>query len=349
MDHWPYGIGPCCALFPEVPDIFENSEDPERTIRLLDVAMIAPTEDHPEGFGVTDLRPETLDRKNLCMDCTKRFLRFVVLKEHNQTDYWLCPQTKVYTYETKESLKQRCKRCDKIKGEGHLQGADNPCPSQAESGVPKFRHRTFLAESTTGFKRFKICFPNDEKDKKQVSFSPSDIDALRDRYKIKKQGTKHKSDVGDHTSALMIAPGIMMVYKKPEADEKTSGLPWALGKCTNVDFVAKIYTVRVWDPSDSEPRRAPLSQWRQTEREEKIAFNSVWVKAGKVPYGRICYRVLKHIAEDPRFQWKWIILLPSTDVQEVEMADTGERIVERGEDEQSDDDYLDDREEEGDL
>lgn len=129
LDHWPYGIGPCCALFPEVPDIFENSEDPERTIRLLDVAMIAPTEDHVEGFGVTDLRPETLDRKNLCMDCTKRFLRFVLLKEHNQTDYWLCPQTKVYTYETKESLKQRCKRCDKIKGEGHLQGADNPCLS----------------------------------------------------------------------------------------------------------------------------------------------------------------------------------------------------------------------------
>lgn len=176
--------------------------------------MIAPTEDHKEGFGVIDLRPETLDRKQLCMDCTKRFLRFVLLKEHNQSEYWLCPATNVYTFKTTDSLKQLCKRCNKIKGEGHRQGTDNSCPSKAEDGVPKLRHRSFLAESTTGTKRFKICFPKQEKDKKEVSFTAEM--ALREKYNIKKQKRKTKSEV----TLMMVAPGIMMVYKKQKLIKK---------------------------------------------------------------------------------------------------------------------------------
>lgn len=345
LDHWPYGIGPCCALFPEVPNIFDNSEHPKETIRLVDVVMIAPTEDHAEGLAVLDLRPETLDREHLCMDCTKRFLRFVLLKEHNQSEYWLCPATHVYTFETKESLKQKCKRCKKIKGEGHRQGADNPCPSKAEDGVIKHRHLSFLAESTVGVKRFRICFPKGEKDKKPVSFTPTDIATLRQKYNIKKQERKVKSEVGDNASALlMIAPGIMMVYKKPEADQKIGGLPWTLARCENTDTDKKVYTVRVFDPSDSDPVLAPLSPWRATEKTAQVKFNSVWVKVGKLSRGKICYKFLRHISEDVRFGWKWITLLdPSGPKEPVEMDDMGEGAEERGDD-GDDDDHLDDRE-----
>lgn len=58
-------------------------------------------------------------------------------------------------------------------------------------------------------------------------------------------------------------------------------------------------------------------------------------KSWKVPYGRICYKVLKHISEDVRFGWKWITLLdPSGPREPVEMSDMGEGNEERGDDDE---------------
>ena len=334
LDSWAYSLGPCCVMLPQVPDIFDNSPHPKRTIQLVDVVMVAPTEE--EKFGVVDLRVETLDRSKLCWPCTKRFVRFVLLLEHDQRNYWLCLVTWVYSFETEESLKQECKHCGKVKGLGHVQGKDNPCPS-LDDGTTKHRHLSFWAESTSGFRRFFIKFPCLKKDKSKPNFSEDYINEMKTRYDIRKRDPI-PLNVGDKSraAALMLAPGIIVLYKKQEFDRDAGDLPWGLGRCVNVDHGAKSFTVNVFNPVETAPMRAPLSQWKETDTSLQIKEDAVWIKALKVPYGRIDYTILKRVEEDSRFEWKWITHLVCRDPPEA--------LLMEEEEESEDEEDLDDRE-----
>jgi len=139
--HWPYSLGQSCVAFLQMTDIHENKEDPDRTIELGASGFCAPTA--KDGFGVIDLRYDTLDGEKLCLDCSKRFQRGVLKTEHNQKGFYLCSKTNGYRRETKNSLTRTCLHCNQEVKTAHTQS-----PNQSDFGCPSVEKKGWSFTST---------------------------------------------------------------------------------------------------------------------------------------------------------------------------------------------------------
>ena len=156
---WAYSLKNCCVVFLQITDIHENCKHPLRTIEIGAAGMMAPTA--RASFGVVDLRWETRELKKVCMPCSKRFRRGVPRKEHNQTGFYLCPKTNVYTRETDESLTRVCFHCQAQVRNAHLESphkSDDDCPTEKLEKEKKtvYSHESFSVISIDGRQRFNI-------------------------------------------------------------------------------------------------------------------------------------------------------------------------------------------------
>lgn len=318
QDHWPYHLMQCCVCFFQLTDIHENVKDPLRTIELGACGMCAPTVKEP--FGVIDLRWDTLKKEKLCIPCSQRFQRNVLLTEHNQSGYYLCPKTNVYRRETPKSLKRECAHCNEKVSKAHTESPhkSNTCPSvpKAKGGV-LHRHETFNVISIDGQQRYPIT--TKEKKWTPADFPPNVLAELKSRYtKVKSTVQRHLNPKsGSVDQAKMMAPGITVVYRIDSAGrtEEKSTLPWGIGVCLKVMDETKTFRIQVFTPSVNDPHRAPWCTWYSTETLKELSFNDKsWMKVSKLTKDLIPTKSLHKIWKDKRFAWQWIALLEPTNL-----------------------------------
>lgn len=311
QNYWPYSLGECCVFFLQLTDIHENAEHPLCTIEHGACGYGAPTANDP--FGVIDLRWDTLNVKKICMDCSIRFGRTVLEKEHNQKGFFLCPTTHVYRRETKESLDRICGHCNKSVREAHSESlhTSDECPSKAVEGKQLYEHKSFRVITIDGPKRFTI-FTGPVKKWTSDDVTPQLLDDIKSRYQKRKSPEQRLVDpkTGSVAEARMMAPGICVAYlinSAGRSGENGNKLSWGFGECIKVNKDKKNFEIEVFVPLNKDPLRAPWGQWKTTTLKKEISFSdSSWMKVGKLSRGKIPTRELYKIWKDQRFGWQWI-------------------------------------------
>ena len=310
---WPYSLNKCCVVFFQVTNIHQNSESPTETIELGGVGYGAPTA--REKFGCIDLRWHTLFSKSICVPCSTRFRRSVLLSDHNQKGFYLCPKTNVYTRET--DLDRLCLRCNKTVREAHMESPNqsDDCPTQTleTAGKTVYTHKYFCVISIDGERKYPIELRGREQ-LTPTDFTAEQLAELRSRFKAPKSVEKKQTlQPGSLAEAQMLAPGITIIFKR-ESNAKAT-LSWGLGVITSVDKEKQTFVIQVYSPSNAAVTVAPWGKWVESHETKHFSWtDTTWLKVNRLTRGKIPLQVLHKIRTDGRFKWQWISNLDLTDV-----------------------------------
>lgn len=298
-----FGIRGSCIVYPETPSIFDQQREPKITIRRRGL-FLEGSNFADKKVGYLDLRPELADRANWCMDCTITFDRVVLISEHDLEDYWLCPMTLIYSYETKNSLYDICTYCKSRVVDAHKQGTKNQCPSKAR---PKILPQKFPALTIHGLPHETLDIVYEKQELTQV-----DIINTVNYYSKKKPRAEDKGPE-------KLIEGMMIIFQTQDELAKVApNIPWGVGVCTRSNPQRKTYTIRVYKNVHEKERSGVWNMiFVEGEEELDIKFTCPWLPL-RLKGNRIPTRTIRAVLNDQRFKWDMFAAEDETEIDKIE-------------------------------
>ena len=352
-DDQPIGIQDVAVAYFETVDIFYHVNPqkgkPIRTIRLLGLGMVA----HNGASGKVAylcVRPGAKDVQQVCQVCTQVFARLVLLEEHDQSSYFLCPSSNVLAYETKESLNRVCPDCSKVVSESHIQGQKRDCPSIGLD-PQTVRPKTFPARTIDGrIEDLQIIYH-------------ADFQLTRERILELDLWYQKKVSVELDKKAeaiQMLIPTMTAIFRTHDKEVALhESLPWGIGDCVEVDRKNSQYELLVYKMKEKEYSSVWNLHVEPGTLKIRIPFSCPLIspvslgtkkKKTRKNAGLIPTETIFQITDDVRFNWAppWAKLIADPDPAPVKIpsvrsnAETEETESESEEPEESESEELGD-------
>jgi len=289
-----YSVRDVCVAYFETPDLFDEDPVVTRTI-CRTVLGLGSLHANSEDVAFIDVRPDSRSDEKICRACTAKYGRTVLLEEHDQSHYYLCPETQTFRMENERSLFRKCNDCNDLVGKRHIQGKKRPCPSLASKHgwIPGSHcHKQVWLQTLMGRKLLTLAYTRTQRI----------IDLLPQPRPFRSCTKKELTD--------LLVPGMNIIYKKLTSAQ--DDLPWGLGECLHVDFLKKLYTLRLYERKIPTTMRtqfthawktSPLGKWIKTDNQLVIPWSTPKILP-KLYFNSIATETLHEIMDDNRFNWK---------------------------------------------
>lgn len=308
-----FRLNSVCVAFPEVPDIHDESKNPQRSIRWPGLGMVTTTLGGSDGVGFVDLRKSKGKISKVCPDCTARFGRDVLEEEHDQTKHYLCPRTKIYSQEP--NLSRPCSFCENQPvGTVHTQGTNTHCPSKGQK-ADIYPHRTFNA-----FSMYQTHMKLRIRYEKRNKLSDQEIAELCQKFRTVMELKAHPLE---KKTIVPLKEKMFVVWK---SHPNTSTLPWTLGQCQLVDNESQKYTMRIYAPAGLKNYALWDSQFKDTREDRLIDFGTELYYPVKMTRMKISTEDIVAIAFSGQYGWSRESLLQTPDCKSM-----NEKLVEESE------------------
>jgi len=302
-----YSLQKICMAYFETPDICDNDRDATTTIVWTGIGIVLPHA-KSEDCAFFDTRPDAIAETKACRMCSKKFGRVVLLREHDQSKHYLCPVTRTYTIESKESLQNICPHCQYPKWKQHQPGRNHHiCPSLTSSWFMENEgyHKSVIIRTFDGIpKKLNIIY----------SKPPFRLDLGPLKMVVPPAITAR--DV----SRLLI-PGMLTIYRKTLVE---IGLPWGLGICKGIDFDQKCYHLGAYTMKPLKLRNrllqhlSPLGKWVPSGSTVTVEWKSPLLYPIDLAYQQIPLDDLYKMIAKKDFHWNNIAALFATEIAKME-------------------------------